>query len=129
VNGSGGVTFAMPMTAVKAGGTVALPLKRIGVAADGEVADLTRVPADRQVPVAVVDSGIDRTHPGLNVVGGKSWVAASAQFPKDDDWGVDYFGKLVLVWLAADEVSRKQHPALPPDVCDTAAAAAAALSV
>jgi subtilisin family serine protease len=83
----------MPKTAIKAGGQVAAPLQRIGVGTDGQVADLSRVPAEQQVTVAVVDSGIDRTHPDLNVVGGKSWVAASTQFPNDDDWGVDYLGE------------------------------------
>jgi hypothetical protein len=103
VNGSGGVT--MPVAAVKAGDTVALPLKRIGVAAGGQVADLSQIPTGQQIAVAIVDSGIDRTQPDLNVVGGKSWVAASAQFPNDDDWGVDYFGEH-LVWLAAMTSSR-----------------------
>jgi subtilisin family serine protease len=91
----------MPKAAVKAGDEVAAPLQRIGVGADGQVADLSQIPADKQVTVAVIDSGIDRTHPDLNVIGGKSWVPASAAFPKDDDWGVDYFGKLVLKLLCS----------------------------
>uniref|UniRef100_A0A383WNW8 Peptidase S8/S53 domain-containing protein n=1 Tax=Tetradesmus obliquus TaxID=3088 RepID=A0A383WNW8_TETOB len=90
-NGSGSGSPEMPKTAVKAGGQVAAPLQRIGVGVDGQVADLSRIADEQQVTVAVVDSGIDRTHPDLNVVGGKSWVTASALFSNDTDWGVDYY--------------------------------------
>lgn len=100
-SGSGSGSPEMPKTAVKAGGQVAAPLQRIGVGVDGQVADLSCIADEQQVTVAVVDSGIDRTHPDLNVVGGKSWVTpASALFPNDTDWGVDYYGECIItVWL------------------------------
>jgi subtilisin family serine protease len=51
------------------------------------------VPADRQVVVGVVDSGIDGTHPDLNLVGGSSWVIPSAKVAGDvADANVDMYG-------------------------------------
>jgi subtilisin family serine protease len=45
------------------------------------------------VTVGVVDSGIDGTHPDLNLVGGLSWVAPSAKVAGDvADANVDRYG-------------------------------------
>lgn len=44
-----------------------------GVTAAG-VVNGAGLPVESQVTVGVIDSGIDGTHPDINVVGGKSWV-------------------------------------------------------
>ena len=50
------------------------------------------VPAERQLLVAVMDSGIDSTHPDLNYAGGISWVTTGAAKPNDVAANVDNLG-------------------------------------
>ncbi|WIA19223.1 hypothetical protein OEZ85_003863 [Tetradesmus obliquus] len=51
------------------------------------------LPASQQVAVGVVDSGIDGTHPDLNLVGGSSWVTPSSRVAGDVvDADVDRYG-------------------------------------
>jgi subtilisin family serine protease len=54
-------------------------IARIEGASTAGVFNVAGVPADRQVVVGVVDSGIDGTHPDINLVGGSSWVIPSAK--------------------------------------------------
>lgn len=54
--------------------------------------DSGTVPAERQVLVGVVDSGIDASHPDLNVAGGLSWVTTAAAKPNDTAADVDNLG-------------------------------------
>jgi subtilisin family serine protease len=66
---------------------------RIEGATAAGVYSVAGVPADRQVVVGVVDSGIDGTHPDLNLVGGNSWVIPSAKVAGDvADADVDKYG-------------------------------------
>lgn len=45
--------------------------------------DVAALPARQQAVVAVADSGLDASHPDLNVVGGRSWVSAVISVPGD----------------------------------------------
>lgn len=51
-------------------------VSRIGAATSGGVLNTLGRPVADQVVVGVVDSGVDGTHPDINVIGGKSWVLA-----------------------------------------------------
>lgn len=60
---------SLPRTvAVAQGENVHVNMRRIGVAPNGMVPDFTNL----GVAAAIVDTGIDRRHPDLNIVGGKN---------------------------------------------------------
>lgn len=55
--------------ALQPGETVHVNMRRIGVAANGTTPDF----ASLGISAAIIDTGVDRRHPDLNVVGGKSF--------------------------------------------------------
>lgn len=77
-----------PLCAVAAAGGAAEVqpgLLRVGLAATGMLGRTLVQPtvgAESSVTVAVVDTGVDRNHPDINVVGGKD-------FTPDHDYGLD----------------------------------------
>lgn len=82
-----GVVTVQGATSGAVGGAAEVPpgLLRTGLARYGAFGRLLVQPtvsADASVSVAVVDTGVDRTHPDLNVVGG-------VDFTPDDDYGLD----------------------------------------
>uniref|UniRef100_A0A383WF35 Peptidase S8/S53 domain-containing protein n=1 Tax=Tetradesmus obliquus TaxID=3088 RepID=A0A383WF35_TETOB len=89
--GPSGFTQArVPLTS---GDQIPSGVGRIEGGSAAAVFSIAGVPADRQVVVGVVDSGIDDTHPDLNVIGGSSWVIPSAKVAGDvADADVDKYG-------------------------------------
>eukprot|EP00882_Tetradesmus_deserticola_P022422 GHRQ01024327.1.p2 GENE.GHRQ01024327.1~~GHRQ01024327.1.p2 ORF type:complete len:224 (+),score=43.68 GHRQ01024327.1:494-1165(+) len=74
----------LPRTPVAASEQIPAGIARIEAAnAAAGVFNTAGLPASQQVAVGVVDSGVDGTHPDLNLVGGKSWVTPSAQVAGD----------------------------------------------
>ncbi|KAF8070961.1 GCN2 [Scenedesmus sp. PABB004] len=87
-------TPVLPRTPLAAGDEVPAGVSRIeaGSAAQG-VIDAAGLPAAQQVVVGVIDSGVDGTHPDLNLVGGTSWATPAADLAGDSaDATVDIFG-------------------------------------
>ncbi|WIA36981.1 hypothetical protein OEZ86_008218 [Tetradesmus obliquus] len=88
-----------------AGGAAAGGLPRVPVAANEQVpagvqligavssAGVANMAAGKPLVVAVVDSGVDSSHPDINYVGGKAFVAPSAAVPGDSaDPATDLYG-------------------------------------
>jgi len=82
----------LPRIAVEAGDSVPTGVQRIEAATAAGVVNTAGLPVDRQVTVAVMDSGVDGTHPDINYVGGLSWISASAARPRDSAADYDGFG-------------------------------------
>jgi subtilisin family serine protease len=58
-------------------------VKRIEAVTPDGVGNTEGIPAEQQVVVGVVDSGIDATHPDINYAGGQSWAANDANADRD----------------------------------------------
>ncbi|KAF8064600.1 apr [Scenedesmus sp. PABB004] len=87
-----GQARVMPKARVLPGELVPAGVEAIGAAAGGRVADVGAVPPAARVCVAVVDCGVDASHPDLNYVAGLSWLAPTPDYPAADDAGVDAGG-------------------------------------
>lgn len=74
----------LPRTAVLPGQVVPPSVTRIEAARSDGVADVTSVSADQRVVVAVVDSGVDKSHWDLEYVGGQSFHATDLNADVDD---------------------------------------------
>jgi subtilisin family serine protease len=61
-------------------------VQRIEAVTPDGVGSTEGLPAEQQVVVGVIDSGIDATHPDINYVGGQSWAANDAK-PDYDGFG------------------------------------------
>ncbi|WIA31713.1 hypothetical protein OEZ86_002589 [Tetradesmus obliquus] len=93
-HGGGGPSgFTQARVPLTSGDQIPSGVGRIEAGSAAAVFSIAGVPADRQVVVGVVDSGIDGTHPDLNVIGGSSWVIPSAKVAGDvADADVDKYG-------------------------------------
>lgn len=74
-----GTNQVLPKVPVAAGEEVTPNMQRIEAVTAAGVDNIAGLPASQQIAVAVVDSGIDGTHPDLNIVGGKSWATPSSK--------------------------------------------------
>lgn len=78
-NSSGRTGPLLNRVPIVSGDQASSSLSRIEAATAAGVDSTEGLPAERQIGVAIIDSGIDGTHPDLNVVGGKSWATPSSE--------------------------------------------------
>jgi hypothetical protein len=73
----------LPRVPVADGDSVPAGIQRIEAVTPDGVSATEGIPAEQQVVVGVVDTGIDASHPDINYVGGQSWAANDANADRD----------------------------------------------